>query len=196
MVLRQLIGALTTHAVASAGVLGLGGFLVIERELTLGQLVAAELIVNAVVSTLNDLGKHLETYYDLVAGIYKLDQFLDLPVESEAEETGDEEVEEGPALVELRGIYFSAGGRPLFEDASLRLEPGERVLLSGPAESGKTLLIELLFGLRRADRGRVLLDGTDTRELSRLALRDRVAVVRGVEVVSGSVREVFLPSLS
>lgn len=189
VVLRQFVGALGTQALASAALLGLGGYLVIERELTLGQLVAAELIVATVLSTLSDLGKHLENYYDLVAGVYKLDKLLDLPVEDEAEEVGDQEVGRGPAAVELRDVYLSTPRGPLLEAASLRLDPGDRVLLSGPAESGKTSLIELLFGLRQVDRGRILLDGVDSRELSRAALRERVAIVRGIEILTGSVIE-------
>jgi len=189
VVLRQFLGALGTQAFASAALLALGGYLVIERELTLGQLVAAELIVATVVSTLSDLGKHLETYYDLVAGVYKLDKLLDLPAEDESGETGEEKVGEGPAAVELRDVYLSTPRGPVLEGACLRLDPGARVLLSGPAESGKTSLIELLFGLRQVDRGRLLLDGVDCRELARPALRERVAIVRGSEILSGSVIE-------
>ncbi len=187
VVMRQLIGALGTQAIASAALLGLGGFLVIERELTLGQLVAAELIVTTVVSALTDLGKHAETFYDLVAGTYKLDKLLDLPTEAEADELGDEEVARGPARLELRDLHLTVAGRPLLDAADLTVEPGARVLLSGPAECGKTSLIELLFGLRRLQRGRILLDGADIAELSRPALRDRVAIVRGIEIVPGNV---------
>ncbi len=187
VVVRQLIGALTTQALASAVLLGLGGFLVIERELTLGQLVAAELIVTTVVSALSDLGKHAETYYDLVSGVVKLDHLLDMPTESEADEGGDNEVASGAARLALHDLHLAAEGRRLLDGAELTLEAGARVLLSGPAESGKTSLIELLYGLRRAERGRILLDGTDLRELSRAALRDRIAIVRGAEIVPGSV---------
>ncbi len=187
VVLRQFVAALATQAFASAALLGLGGYLVISRELTLGQLVAAELIVTTVVSALSDLGKHLEAYYDLVAGVYKLDKLLDLPVESEAEDLGDDDVAVGPARVALRDLHLSAGAHSLLDGAELTIEPGERVLLSGPAGSGKTSLIELLYGLRRTQRGRVLLDGTDIRELARPALRERVAVVRGSEIVAGTV---------
>lgn len=189
VVLRQYIGALTTQAVASAALLGIGGFLVISGELTLGQLVAAELIVTTVVSALSNLGKHVETYYDLVASVYKLDKLLDLPVESEADELGYEEVAAGPARVVMRDVHLSVGGRALLDGAELVVEPGARILLSGPAESGKSSLIELLFGTRRTEHGRILLDGTDIRELSRPALRERVAIVRGIEIIPGTVIE-------
>jgi putative ABC transport system ATP-binding protein len=187
VVLRQLIGALGTQALASAALLGLGGYLVVRRELTLGQLVAAELIVTAVIAALGDLGKHLETYYDLVASLYKLDQVLELPLEEDDDEREADSRPAGPASLVLREVWMRVGDRPLFEGASIQLSPGSRTQLVGPAESGKSSLMQLLYGLRRAESGAVLLDGVDTREKSQAALRDRVAIVHGPEVVPGSV---------
>jgi ABC-type bacteriocin/lantibiotic exporter with double-glycine peptidase domain len=195
-VLRQLIGALATQALASAVLLGLGGFLVLSRELTLGQLVAAELIVTAVVSALSDLGKHLETYYDLASGVYKLDQVQALPTEPEREEPGSHEIARGPAQLSLVDVCLDVGQRALFERASLHLEAGARALLVGPPEAGKTTLLELLYGLRRARSGAVLIDGADTRELDRTALRERVALVLGPEVVPGSILDNLRVGLS
>jgi ABC-type bacteriocin/lantibiotic exporter with double-glycine peptidase domain len=55
----------------SALLLGLGGWLVIQKQLSLGQLVAAELVVTSVLSGASKLGKYLETYYDLLASFSK-----------------------------------------------------------------------------------------------------------------------------
>jgi putative ABC transport system ATP-binding protein len=187
VVLRQLVGALTTQALASAVLLGLGGYLVLARELTLGQLVAAELIVTAVVSALSDLGKHLETYYDLAAGVYKLHQVEDLATEADRDDPGCEVAASGPASLVLRGVRLEAGARLLLDGASASVPAGARVALDGPPESGKTSLLELLYGLRRQVTGALLVDGIDTRELSRDALRRRVAVVLGPELIPTSV---------
>lgn len=191
IVVRQLLGALSLQALASAGLLGLGGALVLQRELTLGQLVAAELIVSAIVSTLSDLGKYLETYYDLVASAYKLDGLLSLPREPEPE-GGDESLTQsrtGPAAVELSEVQLKRGGRTLLSGASHVFAAGSRSLLTGSGESGKSSVLDLLFGRIAAQHGRTLLDGVEIREMSREALRDRVAIVAGPEVISGDVFE-------
>ncbi len=187
VVLRQLIGALATQALASATLLGLGGVLVMQGQLTLGQLVASELIVTAVVSALSDLGKHFETYYDLVAGVYKLDQVRELPTERERDEPGRAEVGRGPAALTLIDVRLHVGKRALLDHASLDLPAGARAILTGPPESGKSTLLELLYGMRSASSGAVILDGVHTQELARAALRRRVAVVRGPELAPGSV---------
>ena len=190
VVMRQVIGALGTQAVASASLLGLGGWLVIERELTLGQLVAAELIVTSVVSTFTDLGKHIETYYDLVTSLHKLDTLVSVPLErdeQEEQETEEAHVGTGAAELVIDDLQISAGGRTIFRGAEAHIAPGERIRLMGPPESGKSLLLETLFGLVRADHGRIALDGIDIREFSKPALRERVALVRGAEIVPGTV---------
>jgi putative ABC transport system ATP-binding protein len=73
IVFRQTVAALGLQAVASAVLLALGGLLVVRRELTLGQLVAAELVVASVVAAVSKFGKLVETYYDAVASVSKLD---------------------------------------------------------------------------------------------------------------------------
>lgn len=78
---RQIIGSLVLEAVASAVLLGAGGWLVMQRQLTLGQLVAAELIVAVVVGGFAKFGKQLETFYDLLAAMDKLGYLTDLPLE-------------------------------------------------------------------------------------------------------------------
>jgi ABC-type bacteriocin/lantibiotic exporter with double-glycine peptidase domain len=187
VVFRQLVGALATQASASAALLGLGGYLVVQRELTLGQLVAAELIVTLVVSALSDLGKHLETFYDLSASATKLDALLAVEGEPERDDAGSEELGAGPARLEIRELFVAGKGRQLFEAAELTLAPGSRTHLVGDAESGKSTLLDLLYRMRRAESGTLLLDGVDTRELSTGALRQRVAIVRGPEIVPGTI---------
>jgi ABC-type bacteriocin/lantibiotic exporter with double-glycine peptidase domain len=81
ILMGQSIGALSLHAVASTALLGLGGWMVIDRQLTLGQLVAAELVVSAMIYGLTRLGKTLENFYEMMAGLDKLGHLLDLPAE-------------------------------------------------------------------------------------------------------------------
>lgn len=77
---RQIIGFLALYALASASLLGIGGSLVIAGELTLGQLVAAELVLSAIFFGLSKAGEYLAYYYELSAAVDKLAQCLDIPV--------------------------------------------------------------------------------------------------------------------
>lgn len=79
VVQRQFVGTLVLQASSTVGLLALGGYLVIERRLSLGQLVAAELVVTAVVMSVAKLGSKIEPFFDLLAALDKLGQILDLP---------------------------------------------------------------------------------------------------------------------
>jgi putative ABC transport system ATP-binding protein len=186
IVLRQWGFALALQAVASTTLLGLGGYLVINGQLTLGQLVAAEIIVTLVVASFTKFGKHLETFYDLMAAVEKLGHLVDLPLERA---TGVmHHARDRGAEVRIQDVSFSyKGGSLVLDGVSLRLEPGERVAVLGPNGSGKSTLIDLLFGLRTPTAGRIAIDGVDLRDLRLESLREHIAVVKGIEIFEGSV---------
>ena len=185
IVFRQLIGAFSIEVIASVALLAVGGLLVIERQLSIGQLVAAELIVTAVVASIAKLGGKVETFYDLVAAVDKLGEILDLPLERP-----DGEIVP-PAGSVTRGLVLEnvevdreAGLDPLH--VSLRVEPGERVSIDG-TERDTAALVDLIFGLRVPRAGVIEMDGHDVRDLALRELRSRVSLVRGAEIFSGSV---------
>ncbi|MEM6568424.1 MAG: ATP-binding cassette domain-containing protein [Planctomycetota bacterium] len=186
-VFGQVLGALALQVVASTLLLSIGGLLVIQNALTIGQLVAAELIVTGVVAAVAGMGKHLETWYDVMAATHKLGQLLDTPLE---DGTGERVARLGtPSKIDLVDVAWRGGGELLFSGLNLQIEPGERVGITGPAGSGKSALVELLWGLRRPSDGSIHLDGRDLRDLSKESLRSLVAVATGAEVLRGTVRE-------
>lgn len=188
IVMRQVIFALALHVLASTVLLGLGGWLVIAGQLTLGQLVAAELIVTVIISSFAKLGKHLEGYYDLLAAVDKLGILFDLPVERQDGLLSG--LDDRPAEVSLRDVAYSyPDGRPVFEALTLTVTRGERVALQGPSGSGKSVLLDLLFGLRAPLAGRIAINRADPRELRPDILRRSVALVRDIEVFEGTLAE-------
>lgn len=187
VLLRQSIGSLALYAVASTALLAIGGYLVIQGQLTLGQLVAAELIVSSTLAALIKFGKHVESFYDLLAGVDKIGHLLDLPLERQ---TGVAPRAAGPAGLSVRNLRFGySASRPAFERLNFDLRPGERVALLGGHGSGKTGLAQILCGLREIGTGRVELDGADLGEWRLDALRARVALVCRPEIVEGSLSD-------
>lgn len=188
ILMRQVLGSLALQAVASSALLGLGAYLVIKSQLTLGQLVAAEIVVTTALGSLAKFQKHLEAFYDLIAALDKLDGLFNLPLE---QSTGTPlTVGQGPVGLEARELVYSYDAQdPIFKQVSFKIEPGSRVALLGSNSSGKTTLVDLLFGIRDAKSGAVLIDGSDYRDISKESLRDQIALVRGLEVLSDSILE-------
>lgn len=86
----------------------------------------------------------------------------------------------GRAPLKIHELSFAYGDRPpIFRGFSLDMRAGERVALVSDQADGKTTLAELIFGIRSADGGHIEVDGIDTRELSLITLRQRVAARRG-----------------
>lgn len=194
IVFRQLAGAYGLQVLASSGLLVIGGALVIGGQLTLGQLVAAELIVTLVVSAFAKLGKHLETFYDLLAAVDKVGHLLDLPLERRGgdvhrEPSASPDAGMG-AAVRLVDVGFSyLEGRTVFEGVNATIAPGERLAVTGASGAGKSTLLDLLFGLRAPTAGYVELDGTDLRELRLESVREHVVAVKGFELIEGTILE-------
>ncbi|QEG28888.1 putative ABC transporter ATP-binding protein [Gemmata obscuriglobus] len=189
VLMRQIGFALLLQAVANVALLAVGGALVIRGELTLGELVAAEIVVALVVATFTKLGKQLEAYYDLLAAVDKLGHLLDLPLEADGAEA--QRPAGGGAAVAVRDVSFAYDQQPraALVGLSLELAPGERVALVGPNGAGKSTLADLLYALRMPDRGWIEFDGADIRTLRRESLREQVALVKGVEVIEATVLE-------
>src|SRR5512135_208450 len=186
IVWRQIPFALGFQAMATAALLGLGGWLVIQGQLTLGQLVAAELIVATVVGSFAKLGKHLEGWYDLMAAVDKLGHLIDLPTERRDGEALPPR--DGPAALRLRGVSFSYDGhRDVLAHLDLDVPAGDRVAVVGPSGSGKSTLVDLIFGLRAPSAGSVELDGINVRDLRLESLRAAVAAVKDPEVIEATI---------
>ncbi|MCE9533650.1 MAG: ABC transporter ATP-binding protein/permease [Planctomycetes bacterium] len=186
VVWRQTVFAFGLQVVASTALLGLGGYLVINRQLSLGQLVASELIVTLVVASVAKLGKYAETYYDLMSSAEKLGLITDLPLEREGGEVLAAS-ESGLAL-RVHGVdRVSHCVLPTSTD--WRVAPNERVAVVGPPGSGKTTLFEVLCGLRAPSQGVVEMDGIDMRGLSLEQLRKQVVLIEGADIFNGTVME-------
>lgn len=184
---RQVIFALALYALASTVLLGLGGWLVVSGELTLGQLVAAELIVAVIVGAFAKIGKHLENYYDLLAAVEKLGVLFDVPTERQGGmlvASGNEAV-----TVEVDAATCKRAGRPVFSAVTLSLDAGNSLALWGPAGAGKSTLMELLYGIRRADSGRILVNGRQPTDLQTDDYRAHVELVREGEIFAGTIAE-------
>jgi ABC-type bacteriocin/lantibiotic exporter with double-glycine peptidase domain len=184
---RQIFGSFALQAFASSMLLGIGGWLVINRQLTLGQLVASEIVVALMMSAFTKFGKQLEVFYDLSAAMDKLGDLVDLPLERSG---GDASLPpSGPLGLRVRDltVHYEEGGRPALALRAFDVAPGARVGIRGRIGAGKSTLSDVLFGLRTPTTGVVEVGGVDLRSLPFGAVRQATALVRGIELFPGSI---------
>jgi ABC-type bacteriocin/lantibiotic exporter with double-glycine peptidase domain len=186
---RQLIGSAVFRAIASAGVLGLGGYLVIEQSISIGQLVAAELVILSILSSLEKLISQFDIYYDLLTAVDKVSHITDKPLES----TGGEGFERqfGAASLRLHNVVFAyPDSPPTLRGLSFEIAPCTHTSIVGEPGSGKTTITNLLARLYEAQSGGILLNGQEIRHLSISDTRSAIGIVTtNLEIFDGTVRD-------
>jgi putative ABC transport system ATP-binding protein len=188
IVFSQIVGALALQALAGTAVLGLGGWLVVQGELTLGQLVAAELIVAVVLQGVAKMGKYAETYYDLIAAVDKVGKLTDLEVENDRTGAPLDSPKDRPASISIRRLPLrSPQNAP--RTLSFDVAAGEMVAIMGPSGGGKSHVLETIYGLRPAPSGSVLYDGKSLLDLRLEDYRREVAFADGAGMLTASVHD-------
>jgi putative ABC transport system ATP-binding protein len=185
VVLRQTSFAIGLQVVASTALLSIGGWLVIRQQLTLGQLVASELVVTLVVGAFAKAGKSIETFYDLMAGMDKVGHLLDIPVDPRFE-TG--ELLEGPAEVRWSNITLHSGVEHC-ELPETRVASKARVALFGTGQASKSMLIKTLAGMMKPKNGIVEIAGFDAQHAT-VTYAGRLVGYAGLPAIfNGTVQE-------
>lgn len=180
----QTLAFLVMYAAASAALLGLGGWLVIENELTLGQLVAAELVLSAAFVGVSQLGSYLGYFYDLFAAVEEISQFYDI----EQEQPKGADPFDGPDhTILMKGV----GGRARHEDVKFDLEiPSGAIIMAAVSHHGVQRLFTNLLKMHVLPQGGIAtLGGIDMKAIEPHHLRKNVHVLDRPSIVEMTIRE-------
>lgn len=173
---RQATGLVFFQAFAAAGVLGIGGLLVIERQLALGQLVASQLIVTQMLPAIERIVRHMQTLYELLSALGKIGYVEDLPLERQ--DGREYERNAKGASVSIKGLSIAFGAdKKVLNSLDLSLQPGERITLCGKNGAGKSTLAYILTGLLEPTSGLAEINGVDVRDMHVESLRSIVSLV-------------------
>jgi len=174
VVFRQMIGFWGLQVLASASLLLVGGGLVISGQLTLGQLVAAELVMALTVGSLSKLNKQLPKLYDIVAALEKLAQVEELTPEVDKHQKGS--VVAGPLGFDVSDLPLLHGETEVGAPASFSVSPAHDFHISGTHDQLRAL-VDVLQGFAPVAGGRVHIGGRALELWNPGDLRDRVVVL-------------------
>jgi ATP-binding cassette subfamily B protein len=160
-----------------AALLLIGGRMVLEGTLTIGELTAFVLYLNAFFQPVQQLVQLYTNYQQARAALGKLRGLLHTSP-SVAEKPGAIPMPPAQGAIELQKITFGYDRtRPVLRDVNLRIAPGETVACVGPTGAGKSTLAKLVARLYDPDAGAVLIDGHDLRDVTLDSLHRQVGVV-------------------
>ena len=171
---------------AIALVLALGGWMVTAGAMGLGTLTTFILYSQRLFDPLRQLAERFTQIQGGLTAVERIGELLEEPIEIQelpleqrsaaAQRSGGQRSSAGEVIFENVSFAYRSDD-PILTDLSFHIAPGEHVALVGPTGSGKSTVIRLLCRLYEPQRGRILLDGVDIRELPIPTLRQRLGVV-------------------
>ncbi|HJL19644.1 MAG TPA: ABC transporter ATP-binding protein [Sandaracinaceae bacterium LLY-WYZ-13_1] len=153
-------------------VVWVGGGMVLERELTVGQFAAFNAYLGLLIWPTLAFGYMLSVVQRGRAAFHRVRQIL--ASEPDVVEAPDARVADGPGALEVRGLSYAYGDTKVLDDVHLEVPAGGSVAVLGPTGAGKSTLAALLARLLPTPEGTVFLDGVDVNHLTLRSLRESV----------------------
>ncbi len=169
---RQYAAIIVFKTLITAGLLILGGFLVVDRQINLGQFVAAEIIIILVISSVEKLISTLETLYDLLTGAEKVGHVTDIPLENNQglqlnEVIKESGIKEGLEIkISNLNYRYDGAKSPTLKNINLEIGNKERLGIAGFNGCGKTTLLKIITGLLHHYEGLITVDGVSLRDIN------------------------------
>lgn len=180
--------------VSQVGIVVYGVYLIADGSLTMGQLIACVILSGRTMAPLGQLTNLLGRVNSAIAAYRGLDEILSGENEEETRSTMVERaVMKGDVAFKNVTFTYEDQPEPVLNDISFTIAAGERLAIVGRIGSGKTTLLRLLCGLHPPDRGAVMIDNADIRQIRPDDVRHNMGVVMQNPVLfSGSIRDNIL----
>lgn len=185
-------GTMTVQQGVSVGIIVWGVYLLSDGLITVGALIAANILAGRVLSPLAAIAQTIFRAHYAMSSMRALTEFMALPRERRvgAGVKSDLRVAQGQILFRDVSFRYPGAEHPALVGLDLTIEPGEVVALLGRVGSGKTTTGKLLNGLIEPDGGNILIDGHGIAQFDPAELRDGVGyLTQESELFTGTLRE-------
>jgi HlyB family type I secretion system ABC transporter len=188
----QIISSLI-QTLITVGLLWFGAWQVIHDELTIGQLVAFNMLLGNVINPFNRLTMMWNELQEVLIAVERIEDVIDSPVEEDSQDGSRQYLPPLVGHIQFENVTFRYQAQNevnTLENLSFEVLPGQTVALVGRSGSGKTTISKMALGFYAPLEGRVLIDGYDISSLSLQSLRSQVGVVdQDTFLFGGTIRE-------
>ncbi len=187
---RQYLQLIVFKVIITAGLLFIGGYLVLNQKMNIGQFVAAEIIILLVINSVEKIVVGLETLYDVLTAVEKIGQISDLEIEPN--QTTTNEICYNNITLEAENIKFKfpESGDYVLDNINLKIENSEKIFLEGDNGSGKTTLIRILSGLLQPTSGTFFINDDTYRKIDLQQFRSQIGtIINGETPFEGTILE-------
>ena len=157
----------------TASMLIVGGILLIRQEINIGQFIAAEIIILTIMNAVEKLIVSLETVYDLLTSVEKINKITEKPID---EEGSYEYIKKQGIEIEAKNLSFGFDKTNILQNISFHIKPGQKVAITGDGDSGKTVLLRLLTGVFQDFQGDLSFDQIPINNYNLNTLRNHIGI--------------------
>ncbi|MCH4823190.1 ATP-binding cassette domain-containing protein [Gramella lutea] len=160
----QFIQMIGFKVLVTAGLLIIGGILVLNQQMNIGQFVAAEIIILLIIGSVEKMILGLESFYDVLTSLEKMGEVVDKKLESQS---GDQPFNrQEPLHIELDNVFYQGfNEKNIINGIDLRIAPGDKILLRGKNGAGKSSLLKLISGLYQPTGGEIYVNDISLKSL-------------------------------
>ncbi|WP_436515275.1 peptidase domain-containing ABC transporter [Ekhidna sp. To15] len=195
ILISQYAFILLFKAIITGGLLILGTILVIQREITLGQFVASEVIIILVLASVEKIIMYMDVVYDMLTAVDKIAHVTDLPLESTGGiDIPSSQLKDGYEVKMEDVSYTYPGGQVAsLQNITVAIDKGKSLCISGGSGSGKTTLTNIIAGIHQNYTGIMTYNGYSLRDLDATYIRDRIGKnVSQEDIFEGTILENIL----
>lgn len=187
---RQFTQLIIFKIIITAGLLLIGGYLVLNQQMNIGQFVAAEIIILLVINSVEKIVIGLETLYDVLTAVEKIGQITDLDVEETSSKPADFCYTNIQLAAENLSYKFPDATDYVLEKINLTIEQSEKIFVEGNNGSGKTTLIRILSGLLKPTSGSFYINDDTYRKIDLDQYRSQIStIITGETPFEGTILE-------
>lgn len=187
---RQFTQLIIFKVIITASLLLIGGFLVLNQQMNIGQFVAAEIVILLVINSVEKLILGLETFYDVLTSIEKIGQVTDMNLEEESNTNILDCLLNITLETENIKFKFPDSTEPVLQNISLTIQQGEKIIISGENGAGKTTLIRLLSGLIQPTSGTFFINDDTFKKIDLKQYRSHIGtIIQGETPFKGTILE-------
>jgi ABC-type bacteriocin/lantibiotic exporter with double-glycine peptidase domain len=157
----------------TAAMLIVGGILLIRQQINIGQFIAAEIIILTIMNAVEKLIVSLETVYDLLTSVEKINKITEKPID---EEGSYEFIKKQGIEIEARNLSFGFEKTHILKDISFHIKSGQKVAITGDGDSGKTVLLRMLTGVFQDFEGDLSFDQIPINNYNLNTLRNCIGI--------------------
>lgn len=167
----------------------IGTYLLVNQQLNIGAFIATEIVVLTIMAAVEKLIISLESYYDVIAALSKLNKVTDLPEEDlgaitlENQNSGFE--------IEFKEVNFAFNDyQMILENVNFKIAENSLNVITGSLGSGKSLLLNMMTGFYEPTSGRILFDKIPLKNVDKISLRNQIGMfLEDMTIIKGTVYE-------